>query len=116
MLTAVLPKSAKHAHCCTAPDLAPPCRCRPAAGRKEVVSGSLDKTMALWRFPEPDDEATLAEGGACCALSGVQEIVRLDPAGAPIFSLAVDGAAPGSDPRNPDERQQVRARPLLCAV
>ena len=72
--------------------------------------------MALWRFPEPDDEATLAEGGACCALSGVQEIVRLDPAGAPIFSLAVDGAAPGSDPRNPDERQQVRARTSLCAV
>ena len=39
--------------------------------------------------------------------AGVSEVTRLTPSGAPIFSLAVDGAAPGSNPAAPDDRQQV---------
>ena len=39
--------------------------------------------------------------------AGVSEVTRLTPSGAPVFSLAVDGAAPGSNPAAPDDRQQV---------
>ena len=40
-------------------------------------------------------------------------MTRLMPSGAPIFSLAVDGAAPGSNPAAPDSRQQVcQLRPM----
>ena len=50
--------------------------------------------------------------------AGVSEVTRLTPSGAPIFSLAVDGAAPGSNPAAPDSRQQVRRlrRSHLSAV
>ncbi len=75
------------------------------------MTGSLDKTMALWRFPAEAEEdcAASTDVDACCAAhAGVQEVARLNPAGAPIFSLAVDGAAAGgAQPRSPDERQQV---------
>ena len=54
--------------------------------------------------------------------AGVSEVMRLTPSGAPVFSLAVDGAAPGSNPAAPDDRQQVCAtakkswlrRVILC--
>jgi len=36
------------------------------------------------------------------------EVARLNPAGAPIFSLAVDGAAPDPSAALPDARQQAR--------
>jgi phage baseplate assembly protein gpV len=38
---------------------------------------------------------------------GVEQVVTLTPSGAPIFSLAVDGAAPASDAIPLDARQQV---------
>ncbi|KAK9835374.1 hypothetical protein WJX81_005503 [Elliptochloris bilobata] len=71
-----------------------------ADGKKEVITASLDKTMALWRLEAEE------EGGE---LLGVrpQEVARLNPAGAPIFSLAVDGTAPEASASSPDSRQQV---------
>ncbi|CAK0786850.1 hypothetical protein CVIRNUC_010064 [Coccomyxa viridis] len=73
-----------------------------AAGRKEIVTGSLDKTMVLWRL-----EDALPLDSSHVSSAGVSEVTRLTPSGAPIFSLAVDGAAPGSNPAAPDSRQQV---------
>ncbi len=46
--------------------------------------------------------------------AGVSEVTRLTPSGAPIFSLAVDGAAPGSNPAAPDDRQQVPVTQHEC--
>ena len=113
-----------------------------AAGRKEIITGSLDKTMTLWRlqvschnlllvvcqFVTPQKQIVcylltagahvciswlLVQGcsddreerAATCSTSAVEEVVTLTPSGAPIFSLAVDGAAPSGV--SPDERQQV---------
>ncbi|CAL5222253.1 g4589 [Coccomyxa viridis] len=73
-----------------------------AAGKKEIVTGSLDKTIALWRL-----EDALPLDSSHVSSAGVSEVMRLTPSGAPVFSLAVDGAAPGSNPAAPDDRQQV---------
>ncbi|BDA50211.1 probable pre-mRNA-splicing factor prp46 at C-terminar half [Coccomyxa sp. Obi] len=73
------------------------------AERKEIVTGSLDKTMTLWRLQ--DCSQNQEESAASCSTSAVEEVVTLTPSGAPIFSLAVDGAAPSGV--SPDERQQV---------
>lgn len=45
------------------------------------------------------------ESATSCSTAAVEEVVTLTPSGAPIFSLAVDGAAPSGV--SPDERQQV---------
>jgi hypothetical protein len=47
------------------------------------------------------------EGGELLGVKPV-EVARLNPAGAPIFSLAVDGAAPDPSAALPDARQQAR--------
>ena len=53
---------------------------------KEVVTASMDKSLAMWRMRS-------AGQGSCAAQA--EEVVRLNPAGAPIFSLAAERAALG---------------------
>lgn len=116
-----------------------------AEGKKEIITGSLDKTMTLWRmqasFIEPtahllsttrgivfdgilvvlfvNSMAVLLIGSSYYLQAddashscGIVEVVKLTPSGAPIFSLAVDGAAPVS----PDERQQVCTPNILLVT
>ena len=54
---------------------------------KEVVTASMDKSLAMWRMRS-------AGQGSCAAQA--EEVVRLNPAGAPIFSLAAERAALGT--------------------
>lgn len=60
-----------------------------AGDNKEVISASLDKSMALWRIQDSNlsDEPPTT--------SGVSEVVRLTPDVAPIFSLVADSHALG---------------------
>lgn len=68
---------------------------------KQVITASLDKTVALWRLEECgcflDKSISGNEAG------GVREAIRLQTPGAPIFSLALDPAGASSG------RQQVFA-------
>ncbi|EIE23228.1 WD40 repeat-like protein [Coccomyxa subellipsoidea C-169] len=70
-----------------------------AAGCKEIITGSLDKTMTLWRL---QDGSADGDESSEASTSGAHEIVTLTPSGAPIFSLAIDPSG-----LNPNERQQV---------
>ncbi|DBA82342.1 hypothetical protein WJX79_008773 [Trebouxia sp. C0005] len=60
-----------------------------AGDTKEVVTASLDKSLALWRL----QDASLPD--AAPSTSGVSEVVRLSPEVAPIFSLVADSQALG---------------------
>ncbi|KAK9787497.1 hypothetical protein WJX73_006692 [Symbiochloris irregularis] len=62
---------------------------------KRIVTASMDKTLALWRLKGGSRAADLS-GAAVKA----KELVRLSPTGAPIFSLAADGASPGQTHRS----------------
>lgn len=51
-------------------------------GGKELITSSLDKTMALWKIQEQKDSVDQL------GVSNVSELKRMSPSGAPIFSLA----------------------------
>ncbi|KAK9815652.1 hypothetical protein WJX72_007443 [[Myrmecia] bisecta] len=59
---------------------------------KELITTSLDKTMALWRLQESEDDTP-------CSCADIEEVVRLTPNGSPIFSLVQDGLALGDTHR-----------------
>jgi hypothetical protein len=97
--------------------------CAVAASRSVKApcsKGSRRRTVSCWEHEQAAAGATQAceqhavgaaqaeeEGGELLGVKPV-EVARLNPAGAPIFSLAVDGAAPDPSAALPDARQQAR--------
>ena len=69
-------------------------------GHQAVMGARADASSGCAQDALPLDSSHVSS-------AGVSEVTRLTPSGAPIFSLAVDGAAPGSNPAAPDSRQQV---------
>ncbi|KAK9835705.1 hypothetical protein WJX74_006335 [Apatococcus lobatus] len=62
---------------------------RDKGNKKEIITASLDKTLALWNLEADEDEQYSCTPGA------MQEVVRIHPEGAPVFSLAQDDWARG---------------------
>jgi hypothetical protein len=69
-----------------------------AAGETQVVTASLDKSIALWALQDCTQSFFLDVDDCGDAVATVAERVRLSPEGGPIFSLVEDpkNAALGS--------------------